>query len=82
MRLAREDAKAFGCSNYASTGCRFTIWRTIAGRTIAEEEVAALCRDGRTAKLRGFVSKAGRPFEASLVMSAEGKVEFSFAARG
>ena len=82
VRLAREDAKAFGCSNYASTGCRFTIWRTIAGRTIAEEEVAALCRNGRTAKLRGFVSKAGRPFEASLVMSAEGKVEFSFAARG
>ena len=82
VRLPREDSKAFGCSNYASTGCPLTIWRTIAGRLVADEDVAALCRDGRTGKLRGFVSKAGRPFEASLVMSAEGKVEFSFAARG
>ena len=81
MRLPREDAKAYGCSNYASTGCRFTIWRTVAGRTLTEEEVAALCRDGRTDKLRGFTSKAGRPFEAALVLGAEGKVEFSFAAR-
>ncbi len=82
VRLPREDAKAFGCSAYADTGCRFTVWRTIAGREMSELDVAALCRDGRTGVLRGFVSKAGKPFEASLVLSGEGKVEFSFAPRG
>ncbi len=81
VRLPREDAKAFGCSAYADTGCRFTIWRTVAGRTMREEDVAALCRDGRTEKLSGFTSKAGRPFEAALVLTGEGKVEFSFTPR-
>ncbi len=82
VRLPREDAKAFGCSAYADTGCRFTIWRTVAGRTLREEDVAALCRDGRTGKLSGFTSKAGRPFEAALALTGEGKVEFSFTPRG
>ena len=82
VRLPHEDSKAFGCSAYADTGCRFTIWRTVAGRTLREEDVAALCRDGRTEKLSGFTSKAGRPFEATLVLTGEGKVEFSFASRG
>ena len=82
IRLPREDAKAFGCSAYTETGCRFTVWRTVAGRTMREEDVAALCRDGRTGKLSGFTSKAGRQFEAALVLTGEGKVEFSFTPHG
>ena len=78
IRLPREDAKAYGCSAYADTNCRFTVWRTMAGRTITGEEVTMLCAEGRTPTLRGFTSKAGKPFEAALVMSEEGKVEFSF----
>ena len=77
VRLPREDAKFYGCSAYAS-GCRFTVWRTIAGRELRQVEIAALCRDGRTGKLAGFVSKAGRPFEASLLLNGEGRVEFAF----
>ncbi len=78
VRLPQEDAKAWSCSAYADTGCRFTVWRTIAGRTTEAKDVAALCREGRTEKLRGFTSKAGRPFEAALVLNGEGRVEFSF----
>jgi DNA topoisomerase-1 len=77
VRLPREDAKFYGCSAYAS-GCRFTVWRTIAGRALQPAEIAALCRDGRTGKLSGFLSKAGRPFEAALVLNGEGRVEFAF----
>ena len=80
VRLPREDAKFFGCSAYAS-GCRFVVWRTVAGRELRAAEVAALCKNGRTAKLSGFVSKAGRPFEAVLALSSEGKVEFDFGSR-
>jgi DNA topoisomerase-1 len=77
VRLSRDDAKFYGCSAYAS-GCRFTVWRTIAGRELKAAEIAALCKDGRTGKMSGFMSKAGRPFEAALVLNAEGRVEFSF----
>ncbi len=77
IRLQREDAKFYGCSAYNDTGCRFTIWRTIAGRTLDATDVAALCRDHRTGKLTGFTSKAGRPFEAALVLNSDNKVEFS-----
>ncbi len=78
VRLASEDAKFYGCSARSETGCRFTVWRTVAGRPLRESDVAALCKKGRTAKLSGFTSKAGRPFEAALVLTGEGKVEFSF----
>jgi DNA topoisomerase-1 len=77
VRLPQEDARFYGCSGYAS-GCRFTVWRTIAGRELKPAEIAALCKDGRTGKLSGFVSKTGRGFEASLVLNAEGRVEFAF----
>ena len=77
VRLHREDAKFYGCSAYAS-GCRFMVWRTIAGRNLRELEVAQLCRERRTAKLSGFKSKAGKPFEAALELTPEGKVEFHF----
>ncbi len=76
LRLPSEDAKYYSCSN-----CRFLLWRTVAGRTLREDDVSALCREGRTGKLSGFTSKAGRPFEASLVLNAESKVEFSFQPR-
>jgi hypothetical protein len=81
LRLPREDAKFYGCSAYAENNCRFLIWRTIAGRTLKPAEIATLCRDGKTGKLSGFTSKAGRPFEAALVLTPEGKVEFSFQPR-
>ncbi len=78
VRLASEDSKFYGCSAFRDTGCRFSIWRTIAGRTLRLGDVAALCRDGKTEKLSGFTSKAGRSFEASLLLNAENKVEFAF----
>ncbi|WP_233581559.1 type I DNA topoisomerase [Acidipila sp. EB88] len=79
--LRSEDAKFYGCSQFTETNCRFSIWRTVAGRPLSEVDVAALCRDGHTGKLTGFMSKAGRPFEAALVLNKEGRVEFSFQPR-
>jgi len=78
VRLANDDAKFYGCSAFADQGCQFKIWRTVAGRSLSEADVVALCRDGKTGKLSGFTSKLGKPFEAALVLSSEGKVEFSF----
>ncbi len=78
VRLANDDAKFYGCSASSDQGCQFKIWRTVAGRSLSAADVLALCRDGKTGKLSGFTSKAGKPFETALVLSEDGKVEFSF----
>ncbi len=78
VRLPREDSKAWGCSQWSETKCPLTIWRTMGGRELKASEVSALCRTGRTDKLSGFRSMAGRPFEAALALNGEGKAEFSF----
>ncbi len=81
VRLLREDSKAWGCSTWAETKCGLTVWRTMAGRELSPSEVKTLCRDGHTGKLGGFQSKAGHPFEASLKLTDDGKVEFVFQPR-
>lgn len=72
-----ETAKAFGCSRYAE-GCGLTLWKTLAGRKLDMDQVRQLLAEGRTGKLDGFVSKAGRPFAAHLRLGQDGKVGFDF----
>jgi DNA topoisomerase-3 len=71
-----EREKLFGCSG-RDRGCRFAIWKTIAGKAIGVRAVQALLRQGRTPLLRGFRSKAGNRFEARLKLDA-GEVRFDF----
>jgi DNA topoisomerase-3 len=42
------------------------------------DQVRQLLAEGRTGKLDGFVSKAGRPFAAHLRLGQDGKVGFDF----
>ena len=79
LRLSRDE-KFYGCGRY-NEGCSLTINTTIAGRKMKPADIAALCSEGRTPKLTGFISKTGRPFEATLVLSEAGRIEFSFAPR-
>jgi DNA topoisomerase-3 len=72
-----EQLKSFGCSGWKG-GCRFAIWKKIAGRTIGVRTAQSLLREGRTAVLKGFESKAGKRFEARLTIEA-GEVRFEFA---
>jgi DNA topoisomerase-3 len=72
-----EQEKSFGCSGWRG-GCRFAIWKKIAGKTIGVRTAQSLLREGRTAVLKGFESKAGKKFEARLTIEA-GEVRFQFA---
>lgn len=69
--------KSFGCSNYKN-GCKFSIWKNIAGKTITKTIAKELIEKGRTNKIDGFKSKAGKSFSASLVIQADGKIGFEF----
>lgn len=71
-----EGKKAFGCTNYKN-GCDFTIWKEVAHKNITAKQVADLINKGKTSLLKGFKSKAGKDFDAYLVLK-NCKVDFEF----
>ena len=74
-----EQAKSYGCDNWKS-GCKFKIWKTIAGKKITIRSAQALLKKGRSPKLKGFASKSGETFAAYLKLDG-GEVRFDFGAR-
>ena len=71
-----EQEKSFGCGGWRS-GCKFAIWKTIAGKRIGARTAQALLRRGRSQVLKGFKSKSGRAFDARLRLD-QGQVRFDF----
>lgn len=64
--------------SYSCIGCDFIIWKKIAGREVSKT-VAKMLLEGKKSKpLKGFRSRAGKEFSASLVLK-EGRVSFDFA---
>lgn len=61
--------------------CRFEVWKTVAGKKLTTSQVKALCEKGKTGVIRGFKSKAGKTFDARLILmdKGTGKVGFEFA---
>lgn len=74
-----ESTKGFGCSGYKD-GCKFVIWKEISKKKIGVTIAKELLIKGRTGKMKGFKSKAGKDYEATLVL-VDGKIEFEFARR-
>lgn len=74
-----ESKMTYGCANWKTTGCKFAIWKTIAGRPITPEDAKVLLEKQQTDVLEGFTNKQNRPFAASLVLE-NGKVGFRFSA--
>jgi DNA topoisomerase-3 len=73
-----EGKKGYGCSGWKE-GCKFVIWREIAGKTLSVNQVKDLIVNGRTDSLDGFKSKLDKPFTAALSLKEDGSVEFDFA---
>ncbi|MCM8541103.1 MAG: DNA topoisomerase 3 [Lentisphaeraceae bacterium] len=67
-----DQFKGFSCDS-----CDFVIWKKIAGRTTSKSLAQVLINKGRSQQLKGFRSKAGKRFNAVLILK-EGKVEFEF----
>jgi DNA topoisomerase-3 len=64
-----------------SKPCRFKISREILQQPIEPVQAQKLLATRKTDLLDKFISKAGRPFPAYLVMDAKGKVTFEFPPR-
>lgn len=67
----------YGCSNYSSTKCSFSISGIICGKKITPTIVKKLLTKGTTGKMDGFKSKAGKSFSMTLKL-IDGKTEFEF----
>ena len=74
----------YRCVNFSTEkedGCRFNI-RSIADKSLTEDEVTALLKEGKTSTIRGFKSKSGKKFDAVLKLTknedGHSVVEFDF----
>lgn len=70
-----ENDKSFYCENWKS--CGFSVWKMICGKRITVAIIKEILERGYTNKMKGFKSKTGKSFEASLVLEND-KVRFNF----
>ncbi len=67
----------YGCSGYRD-GCEFRVNLSICGRVISKTNMKKLLEEGKTSKIKGFVSKkTGKPFDGALRLE-DGKAVFDF----
>ncbi len=66
----------YGCLNYKE-GCKFRISGVLCKRAIPISAARELLSEGKSHLLSGFISKAGKPFEARLRME-DGRAVFDF----
>ncbi len=74
----RENARVFACDT--GRECTFVVFKTMSTRAISARMVRQLLKDGKSELVKGFKSKAGKPFDAAIEWR-EGKVQFAFAPR-
>ncbi len=67
--------RGWGCRS-----CALRIPGEIAGREVSRRMAAKLLSDRRTQVVKGFRSRAGKPFDAGLVVEEDGRIGFEFPA--
>ncbi|HZC83802.1 MAG TPA: DNA topoisomerase, partial [Rubrobacter sp.] len=73
-----ETKKAYSCSAWKQTGCDFAIWKQVSGKRLSEGQAKQLLAKGRTGQMKGFKSRAGKPYAAALKLDGEHKVRLEF----
>lgn len=72
-----EYPKSFSCES-GRDGCGFVIWKTIAGKGVSATQAKKLLAKKKSDLIKGFTSKAGKPFDAYLVLKQDNTVGFEF----
>ena len=72
----RKGKKSFFCSNWnQEPKCDFTIWNITFNKKLSDTLVKELLSKGTTRTIKGFKSKAGKPFEAKLTLDDDKRVK-------
>ena len=69
------------CAKCSDADCGWTLFRTVAGKSLTDEQLTRLAVNGETDIIKGFTSKAGKRFEASLSLDGDFKTVFVFPER-
>ncbi len=75
-----DTGTAYICENVAAGTCTFKVSKTILQREIPPDQMRKMLVEGKSDLLRRFISKKGRPFDASLTL-LKGKIGWEFAKR-
>ena len=78
-----DTEQGYLCENSQrdAKSCKFKIGKTILEQPIELAQAQKILADGKSDLLDKFISKAGKPFPAYLVMDAKGKITFDFPPR-
>ena len=69
------------CAKCSDSDCGWTLFRTVAGKSLTDEQLTQLAVNGETGIIKGFTSKAGKRFEASPSLDGDFKTVFVFPER-
>ena len=67
--------KAAKCSD---ENCGWLLFRTVCGKSLSENDVKTILEKGRSPLLKGLKSKAGKTFDAFIVLKEDGSTAFEF----
>lgn len=59
-------------------GCEFKLFRTVCKKHLSDNEILCLLKTGKSPLLKGLKSKAGKSFDAYLILQKEGTTAFEF----
>lgn len=76
-KMVIEMQKSFSCES-GKNGCGFVIWKTISGKNITKSQAVKIVTKGKSDLIKGFTSKAGKPFDAYLTMKDDNTIGFTF----
>jgi DNA topoisomerase-3 len=68
-------SKVVRCDNPV---CGFPVFRQIAGKTLADQDIQDLLTQGKTGIIKGFNSKQGKAFSAAITFDANQNTQFVF----
>ena len=68
-------SKVVRCDN---PSCGFPVFRQIAGKTLADQDIQHLLTKGKTGIIKGFNSKQGKAFSAAITFDANLNTQFVF----
>jgi DNA topoisomerase-3 len=71
-----DSSKSYSCERW-NDGCKFKIWKKIAGKNISLTQARKLLSKGKSDNMKGFKSKVGKSFNAVLEIKDDG-VSFVF----
>lgn len=57
--------KSYSCSEYKN-GCEFTIWLTVNGKKLTDNNITELLENKQTSLIKGFSNKEGKKYDAFL----------------